>query len=172
MDCKSRGSQRRRPLALYLAHVVLLPNYQEDEASFREFLKALLRYLHSMLYFEVQRTHYPTPMGLPASPARPQDGVHVEMLSQHGRSPERSVLIGVGKAGSHYNEDIIAADHPPGILERLLAHLHQCELSSVFMIVGYVQTPVTFESQLSIGVGSAVDSSRTKARLFVILQAS
>ena len=40
------------------------------------------------------------------------------------------------------------------------------------MIIGYDQTPVTFESQLSIGVGSAVDSSRTKARLFVNWRAS
>ena len=90
------------------------------------------------------------------------------MLTQHGRSPESSVHIEDDKAGRHYDEDIISAYYPPGILERLLAHLLQCELSSVFMIVGYVQTPVTFESQLSIGVGAAVDSSRTKARLFVI----
>ena len=89
------------------------------------------------------------------------------MLAQHGRSPERSVHIEDGKAGRHYDEDFVSAYYPPGILERLLAHLLQRELSSVYMIVGYVQTPVTFESQLSIGVGSSVDSSRTKARLFV-----
>ena len=94
------------------------------------------------------------------------------MLTQHGRSPERSVHIGVGKAGRHYDEDIVAAYHPPGILERLLAHHHQRKLSSVFIIVGNVQTPVTFESQLSIGVGAAVDSSRTMARFFVNLRAS
>ena len=94
------------------------------------------------------------------------------MLTQHGRSPEKSVHIGVGKAGRHYDEDIFAAYHPLGILERLLAHLQQRKLSSVFMMVGDVQTPVTFESQLSIGVGAAVDLSRTKARLFVNWRAS
>ena len=96
-------------------------------------------------------------MCLPASPARPQDGVHEDLLTQYGRSPERSVHIEDGKAGRHFDEDIISAYYPPGILERLLAHLLQFELSSVFMMVGYVQTPVTFECQLSIGVGSAVD---------------
>ena len=81
-----------------------------------------------------QWTHHPTPVGLPASPARPQDGVHQEMLTQHGRSPERSVHVEDDKAGRHYNEDIISAYHPPGILERLLAHLLQRKLSSVFMM--------------------------------------
>ena len=111
----------------------------------------------TLYFFEVQRTHYPAPVCLQASPARPQDGVHEEMLTQRGRSPGRSVHIEDGKAGGHYDEDIISAYYPSGILVRLLAHLLQCEFSSVFMIVVCVQTPVTFESQLSIGVGSAVD---------------
>ena len=130
-------------------------------------LPTSLPIFYIVFFFEVQRTHYPTPVCLQASPARPQDGVHEEMLTHNGRSPGRSVHIEDGKAGRHYDEDIISAYYPPGILERLLAHLLQCELSSVFMFVVYFQTPATFESQLSIGVGSAVDSSRTKARLFV-----
>ena len=81
------------------------------------------------------------------------------MLSQHGRSQERSVHIEDGKAGRYCDEDIISSYHPPGILERLLAHLLQRKLSSVFMMVGDVQTPVTFESQLSIGVGPAIDTA-------------
>ena len=40
----------------------------------------------------------------------------------------------------------MAAYHPLALLERLLAHLHQRKLSSVFMMVGDSETPVTFES--------------------------
>ena len=80
----------------------------------------------------------------------------MEMLTQHGDSPGR-VHIGVGKAGTP------------------LQRGHYCSLSSTWYsgevartsspaqaqqrVVGDVQTPVTYESQLSIGVGAAVDSS-------------
>ena len=94
--------------------------------------------------------------------ARQKEACTLELTVSSRKGPNTQ-----GKAGRHYNEDIIAAYHPPGVLERLLAHLHQSKLSSVFMMVGDVQTPVTYESKLSVGVGAAVDSSRTKARLFV-----
>ena len=99
--------------------------------------------------------------------ARQKEACTLELTVRARKDPNTQ-----GKAGRHYNEDIIAAYHPPGTLERLLAHLHQRKLSSVFMMVGDVLTPVTFESQLSIGVGAAFDSSRTKARLFVNWRAS
>ena len=48
LGCKSRDSQRRRPwvdqLALYLTYVILLPNYQEDEAMLRGILEDSGRY--------------------------------------------------------------------------------------------------------------------------------
>ena len=50
-------------------------------------------------------------------------------------------------AVGHYHEDMMAAYHPPGIVEKLLPHLHQRRHSSVFMIVGDTETSVTFESQ-------------------------
>ena len=61
------------------------------------------------------------------------------------------------------------ATHHPGIAEGLLAHLHQLDLSSVFMIVGDTDTPeypqlfnaVNFESQRLTEDGANVDPSHS-----------
>ena len=47
---------------------------------------------------------------------------------------KEACTLELAKRARNYNEDIIAAYHPPGILERFLAHLHQRMLSSVFMM--------------------------------------
>ena len=62
LGCKSRDSQRRRPLvdqlALCLTRVVLLPNYQEDEAMLREPLedigRSLLAEKHARIAFTLE----------------------------------------------------------------------------------------------------------------------
>ena len=79
--------------------------------------------------------------------ARQKEACTLELTVSSRKGPNTQ-----GKAGRHYNEDIIAAYHQPGFLERLLAHLHQSKLSSVFMMVGDVQTRVTSPSSRSESV--------------------
>ena len=104
------------------------------------------------------------------SPARPQERVQEEMLTQLGSSPsaERRVHIGVDRKGpegvrgrpvaatGHHHEPIDGRQSSTWYCqESSLAHLHQRKLSSVFITVGDSETPVTFESQrvfVTVGV--------------------
>ena len=138
-------------------------------------LRCFLKYSgHTIRHQGAFRLHQP----------RPQDRVHEEMLTQHGRSPERSVHIGVhceGTEGSEHSRESVTTT----------TRGHYCSLSSTWYSGEVARTSSPAQAQQRVHDGrrcsdgpslsspssrsesvAAVDSSRTKARLFVNWRAS
>ena len=96
LGCKSRDSQRRRPLvdqlALYLTYVGLLPNYQEDEAMLRGILEDAGRYpfaeKHTRIEFTLEVRILKTKLSMSwwrvtiSSRTRGQPIIHLALLTR------------------------------------------------------------------------------------------